>query len=360
MLYFFWGFLIFETALFAINNGKSRVYKKMQLLLIFLFMWLLLGWSRGTYDIEIGIARYKYYESFSSFTEIGYNWLVTFCNNIGLHYRTFFVICSAFELGVSFWFAEKNCVKSPIVWLLFMVYPMVIYFQYIRNLLALAFVMIALDALINKSEKYVTKYIVCILIASSIHFSSLFFLLYLPMSFLRKKIVAISTGVIFILLSLATGSSLFYDSITNLIGEEKTEIVSNSTSASGMFGRIFSLLTVILLFFFLYLVLQNFFKIEMDDEVSDLMFKINLLSFLFIPFTINFGVGFARIPTLLCPVNYVFFVNKISMIRSQKKRLYVYIIIFVYLFAVFFMNARNLVFRQLVIYPFFEENEFLM
>lgn len=359
MLYGLWGISLLCIAIYAFNNKNNKIYRRLVLAELFIFMWILSGWSSGAYDVEIGISRYVEYTSFQTFTEAGYNFLIIMAHNFGMTYRLFFVLCSLFELVIIFWFVAKNSVKAPIVFGLFLIYPSFIYFQYIRNLLAFAFVIIALDSLINKPKGYIIKYILFIAIASTIHFSSLFFLLYIPISFLRRKTVFITTLIIAILLYFSAGISQFASLITSLVGQEKTDIVLRTTTAEGGVGRIFGLTFSILTFFGVYLVLKYFFDIFMEDWISRLFVNINLLSFIFIPLTLNFGVGFARIPTLLCVVNYVFLVNKISEIKLQKYRLIIYLILFILLASSLFLNIRNIEYRQLVFYPFFDDNELI-
>ncbi len=358
MLYILWIIVFSITVLYTIQNPRMNKGKKMIMGLLFIFLWILLGWSRGAYDVEIGVSRYVNYQYFQSFTEIGYNFLVVLAHRWNMGYRTFFAICSFVELLAIFWFVNKNCKKTPIVMGLFILYPSIIYLQYIRNLAAIPFILIAIDSLINKRKWYYIKYIIFILLAATIHFSSLFFLIYLPISFIKeKRIVFMVTIILFVILQVSSRISFIYNLVTQYIGSEKTDILIRSTNSTGNFGRVFGMIFSIMTFFCLYMILKRIYKVKMDD--SDLFFNINLMSFLCIPLMLNYGVGFGRIPTLLYIINYCFLVNKISCITSQKKRLQVYLILGMFLLALLFMNFRNLEYRKLVLYPFFEQNELI-
>lgn len=359
MLYALWGISFFIIIIYVLSNSNS-VYRGLVLVELFIFLWILSGWSSGAYDVEIGISRYINYASFQSFTEVGYNSLIILAHNLGMNYRLFFVLCSLFELAIMFWFVKKNSVNPPIVFGLFLIYPFFIYFQYIRNILAFAFVLIALDALINKSNKYIFKYIILIAIASTIHFSSLFFLIYLLINFFKKKTTIIIVMFMAVLFYFSEGISQFSNLITKVVGEEKSDIVlRTTTTAEGGFGRIFGLTFSVLTIFIVYFILKYFYKVSMEDRVSQLFIKINWVSFIFIPLTLNFGVGFARIPTLLCIVNYVFLVNKISEVKLQKHRLFIYLVLFTFLAGSLILNIRNSEYRQLVFYPFFNDNDLI-
>ena len=52
-------------------------------------------------------------------------------------------------------------------------------------------------------------------------------------------------------------------------------------------------------------------------------------------------------------------VNKVSEINSQKSRVAIYGILLIIILILFVANYRNEELRQLVLYPFFEDNEFL-
>lgn len=360
MLYVLWGVSLLGTLFLSITKNKSKNLHRIAMLGLFLFFWILLGWSSGAYDVEIGISRYVNYQKFESFTEIGYNFLVILGHRIGLSYRQFFIICSFFEIAVMFWFVQKNSVKSSLVFFLFLIFPMVVYFQYIRNILAFSFVLIGLDSLINKKKAYIVKYVIFIILGATIHFNSIFFLLYLPFSFIKKRVALLITFIAFLLLYSLSSIDFLANILMEFLGEAKVDIVLGSANdATGTFGRIFALTFSILEFFVIYFFLKSFFKVPMDDEYTKIFFNINLLSFLFIPLTLNFGVGFARIPTLLAIFNYTFFVNKISLLKKQENRIFLYIVLILFLLGLFILNFRNLEYRQLTLYPFFENNELI-
>ena len=243
---------------------------------------------------------------------------------------------------------------------MFLVYPLTIYLQYTRNILAFAFVLIALDSLINRKSLYKIKYVVLIIIASTIHFSSLYFLVYLPLSYIKKRTSVIVIFIVFVLLYLSRGVQIFSNLLSNLVGSDKTDIVLRTTVApTGTFGRVFAIVFAILVFFVVYYLLKFVYRINMDDYKPDLMFKINCLSFITIPLSINFGIGFARIVTLLLIINYVFFVDFISQISRQRNRLVLYLIIMFLLIFLWILHFRNTEYRELVLYPFFNKNELI-
>ena len=357
MLYAFYGISIVTSAFALLSNKKFL--KQLAQCICFIFMFIFLGWAAGAYDVEIGISRYVNYQRYESFTEIGFQFLVLLGHSLNLNYRTFYVILSFFELCVIYWFVNKHCKSPVLVFVLFMLYPMVTFFQYTRNLLAFAFALLGFSALITKSKLYVLKYIIFILIASSIHLSSLFFLLYLPATFISSKKLTIIAIIGFLIISISSNINFIYDILNTILGEDKVNIVSGSTNAEGSFGRISSLIVTLIEFWGIYVLVKNFYKIDCSGHFSKVMVSINILSILFIPLTLNVGVGFGRLQTLLTLVNYVYIVNKVSEINSQKSRVAIYGMLLIIILILFVANYRNEELRQLVLYPFFEDNEFL-
>ena len=172
------------------NVCKERTLKKIALFLMFSMLWIFLGWSSGAYDVEVAISRYENYEYYSSFTEFGYNALIVLAHKIGLSCRTFFVLCSFFDIFAIFYFVNRNSKSSIMTLLLFVIFPFVIYLQYVKNILAFSFILFAFDCLLNKRKHYVVKYFIFVLLACTIHLNSAFFILILPLEhFSPKKIV---------------------------------------------------------------------------------------------------------------------------------------------------------------------------
>ncbi len=199
--------------------------------------------------------------------------------------------------------------------------------------------------------------------ASTIHFNSIYFATYLLLFAIRKKISkkteCIFVGILSVLLGVGTGTGFFYNVISMFLGTTKTSIIENSTGASGQFGRVATCLAYILLFFIYYYLVNFKYGLKTIDSNSDFLFKANVLSFMFVPLTLNFGVGFARMPILIGVINYIWIVNKISLIKGQKKRIVAYIPMLLILSFILAANLKNQEFWELVIKPSFENNELI-
>lgn len=356
MLYAFYFITIFFLAFSLLFKNDKRL-SLIVTIIAFVFMFVSLGWASGAYDVEIGISRYVNYTRYQSFTEIGFQALIEIGHRLGFSYRVFYVVLSFFELVVIYWFIRKNVNNINLVLLLFMLYPMVMFFQYTRNILAFSFVLIGINQLIHRSRWFGFKFILFILIASSIHISSLFFIFYLPAIFVKKKWLILFVSVCFIVLFFAASSKIINDVLLLIVGDEKMKIVSGTTGYSGMFGRIAALTVTIVEFWAVYLLFKFYFRINTGDTFSTFVFAINCLSFLFIPLTLKIGSGFNRIPTLLTLINYCYVVEKCSLIKSQTHRFSIYAILMLFMLVLFIANFRNEEMVESVLKPFFEGND---
>lgn len=363
MLYLLYFFVLTVTLLYAFRYRRIKKFQFFLNALLFLFLWLFSGWIRGSYDVEIGISRYLESSRFESFTEIGYSFLIEVGHKLNLTYRVHFVIWSLFEVTILVWFINKWCSKPPIVFVMFLLYPMIFYFQYIRNIAAFSIVLIGFSCLVEEKKFSKFIYLLCIAVASTIHFNSIYFATYLLVFVIRKKISkkteCIFVGILSVLLGVGTGTGIFYNVITLFLGATKTSIIENSTDVTGQLGRVATCLAYILLFFVYYFLVNYGFDIRTRDSYSDFLFKINVLSFMFVPLTLNFGVGFARMPILIGLINYIWIVNKISLIKGQKKRVIAYIPMLLVLAFILAANLKNQEFWDLVIKPSFEDNELI-
>lgn len=357
MLYAFYGITLASSCIALLS--KKKLLKQLAWGICFIFMFIFLGWAAGAYDVEIGISRYVDYERYESFTEIGFQALILLGHALRLNYRAFYVIVSLFELLVMFWFIKRHCTNPLLVLLFFMIFPMVIFFQYTRNLLAFAFVIIAFDAMIKQDKFFLIKYVLLIIVASSIHLSSIVFLLYVPALYLSLRKVVLITTIIFILISIRGTVDWLYDIIYKILGETKVDIIEGTVGVSGTFGRIAAIILTLSEFWIIYFLAVYHYRVEYNDGFTKVMLMINVISLLFIPLTVNVGVGFGRIPTLLTIVNYVYLVNIISQVPKKKGRVLLYLILLAIMICLFVANFRNAELRELLLIPFFEENELI-
>jgi len=343
--------------LFNIILNDSKYVKYIN----FIYFIIVLGWSYGSYDTMIFINRYQYPEMYSSFTEPLFNYIVNFFNKLHFDYRAFLVLCSFFEILIIFKFIKKKSTNLGFVFALFMIFPMISMFAQLRFLLGFSIVLFAIYRfLLEKPKFYIIKYIIAILIATGIHSACAFYLIFIASCFLdNKKSLIFSFGMFALFFSTQFFSPLM-SLLTMIVGEQKSDVLINATTGgAGTFGRCIFIAFIIIGYLIYYLIFLKANK--KNNEFDDMLFKINIISIVTIPLLILFSSGFYRISQSLLLLNYVSMTNFIKFNGTciRKKELLALLFCFSYAIILFVFQFHTKEMFDLVVRPFFEQNEFL-
>ena len=360
--------LYFITVLFLILN---IYYKKSKILLLldFILLMILLGFSYGPYDTMIFIDRFENYKHYTDFTEILFNFIVQFGHGLNLNYRGFMLMTSLVELLLLFKFIKKNTKNPCYVIGLFIIYPMIIMFEQLRFFMAFIIVLLgAIDGIINKEKYYKIRAVIFICIASLIHSSCILYLIFLLCDIMSTKKIAIISLILCIMLSSLSFITPVMNFMSNFVGEEKISIISSEVDRlDGNYGRSFGTFCMIITFYLQYLFMKKdkFFWNNMidgkDKDFINRILKINILCLVCIPLTIFVSPAFYRIPQSAMILNYVVFSKYITS-YGLKMRKNEFVFIFLNLFCAILLLVLLVHTKEaanLIITPFFEENEFL-
>lgn len=358
MLYISTISLVVLNLFFNLKNKKSSILFGIN----FIFFVILLGFTYGPYDTQIFIERYVNYQRFESFTEGLFNVIVKIFNNLGINYRNFMIIISLIELYFIFRFIKKHTNNPFFVLALFMIYPMIVWFTQLRTLMAFTIVLAGgIDSLIEKNKNYRIRAIIFIIIASFIHSSSVFYLLFVFIDkFSNKKmilfILAMSLCISFIepLIEIAT----------LIVGETKINaIIAERNRSTGLFGRCMTALTMIVGYFLMYLLIKsdkNYCQKNKENiEFMDTIAKYNFCSLTCIPLIYVFSTAFYRIPQSLLLLNYIAISKYLitnEEFKIRRKEFYIYVLSIIYAIVLFFMMFHTEEIYKLVVTPFFEQN----
>ena len=360
--------LYFITILFLVLN---IYYKKSKILILldFLLLFILLGFSYGPYDTMIFIDRFENYKHYTDFTESLFNLLVEFGHNLNLNYRGFMIVTSVIELFLLFKFIKKNTNNSCYVIGLFIIYPMVLMFEQLRFFMALTIVLVgAIDGIINKEKYYKIRAVIFICIASLIHSSSIFYLIFLLCDMLSTKKIAIISLVLCVLLSSLSVIVPVMNIVANFVGEEKLDIISSEvTRLNENYGRSFLVFIIILMFYLQYLFMKKdtYFWSNLINDKDKLfitrILKMNILCLICIPLTMFVSPAFYRMPQSIVLLNYLVFSKYITSYGlKMRKKEFIFILLNVFyaiLLLVLLVHTKEA--SELILIPFFEENEFL-
>lgn len=315
--------MLYIGALIIIIFGIVFRRERIQAYITIFFMWILFAFSFGNADYYIHLRKFTQYQDLDSQTEWLYNKLMIVFNKIGLDYRAFLILAAIFILGVWFAFAKKHTKNIAIVFSLCLIYPFCMDVTMVRYTLAIAVVYIGFNFLFEKKKYWIVKYCVCVLIATMIHLSAIFCLLFiLPQIVDTRKLTKIMIVIAIILTAMTGVLTLFIDNITSIkflnIGT-KLSIVLNASEMKYNFRSVmnYRLKMIVLLGSFLivcYLIYRwiKRKKIHLKPEVNN---QINFLKIVIgmnicvLPLIglLSFSADLFRIQLSLSLVNYVAF-----------------------------------------------------
>lgn len=315
--------------------------EKFQSYITLLFLWLLFAFSYGNADYNIHLRKYTQYQTLNSQTEWLYNKLMAIFNHLGLSYREFLIVLSVFVLLIIFNFVRKHTKSAAWVLAMYMIYPFCMDVTMVRYTLAISIVYIGLNFLFEGKKWWVVKYCVCVLIASMIHLSSIFCLLFMLPKFmdlkkLSKLMILLSIGIT----AFASFLTAFVDKLVGIsflnIGT-KLSIVLNASDMKYNFRSVMNyrekmlllLICALAIYYILYQwmkrnsVFQNDeAKVEVDFFKTALGMNVSILPLIGL---LSFSADLFRIQLSLSIVNYVAFAqyfelrNKLQMPREITK-----------------------------------------
>lgn len=190
-------FLFFLLVLGGIIIKRNRLYSY-----VVLFVdWLLFAFARGQADFD----AYQRWYALSSMTplqqnllrdtEIGYQFIsAVFRDVLHVDFEFFWAFFAAASLIALFNVIKRYTKCTTFVLALFSVFPFFICAVQMRSWLSIVIVLIGMRHLEGTKIVEYVKYAVYVVIASTIHFSSLFFLVFLVFKFIdEKKLFLVAT-----------------------------------------------------------------------------------------------------------------------------------------------------------------------
>lgn len=218
----FFLILIAFLSYFAQDKYKNHNVSKALLVLLLAFITGFGGLTTADHSQYVSI--YKSYTSFSDFEfsfstffgrdnayESGFILLMIICNLIGLDEAGFFFVVALIINGAIIRYVYKQKMPVWTLWAVFVSGIIAVQTNLIRQSLALAIILFFFDAL---SEGKYIKYIIGVVLASLFHTSALFFLLFIPLCFIKSEkgqivLNFVLLGLLFFSVLIATGLKQF-------------------------------------------------------------------------------------------------------------------------------------------------------
>lgn len=321
--------MLYILAIVILGAGIILSKEKFQSNIMLVFMWILFAFSYGNADYNIHLRKYTQYQSLNFQTEWLYNQLMVLFNRLGLSYRGFLIIISAFILLVFFSFTRNHTKNIAWVLAMYMLYPFCMDVTIVRYTLAISVVYIGLNFLFEGKKWWLPKYCCCILIASMIHLSSIFCLLFILPKFLNLKKLAKLMVLLSLVFTVFTSVlTTFIDKLVNIsflnIGT-KLNIVLNASDMKYNFRSVMNYRLKMLLILgcslLVYYIVYAWIKRNRVEEQAETKSNISYIELALgmnisiIPLIglLSFSADLFRIQISLSMVNYIAFAQYFDM-----------------------------------------------
>lgn len=320
--------------------------------LLFIVMWIFFGWNYSNADYNMykdmySILIFKF--DFLKY-EGGYQFLMYFGQLVGLNFQQFHILIAAIVLFLVFrffiFFSKLPALSAICFFWIF--FPL--QFVILRNFIAFSIVLQGLIPVLRNEKYNKQKFIFFVILASTVHISSLFYLLFL-FAFKEREIKIKTIGLwVFALLILVIVMHNFIFLILSFA--PKARAVFYKTSM--FLFLVYSGIQILNLF-----VVKYFLKLNSDLNAKEdndylrmnaIVLNINIIMLFLIPIYYELAV-FIRILLNISIVNMVFITNKLFKVNNKffPKLVFVSYLLF-WFFSFIFLVKEN------TIFPLFNNN----
>ncbi|VVO86685.1 hypothetical protein PS850_02134 [Pseudomonas fluorescens] len=149
---------------------------------VFLVMWILYGWNYWNGDRSVYESYYTARDTLASWGgEVGYGSLNVIASQSGLSFQSFQILISLLTLYLVFRYVIKRAVSPLASLILYLVCFFSLDFVLMRNFLSFAIILQGVVTLFEAKPYCKVKYALIVLFATTVHQSSLFFMIFLFM-----------------------------------------------------------------------------------------------------------------------------------------------------------------------------------
>lgn len=298
-------------------------------------------------------------------TEIGFQYLMLISNQFGLSFNAFRLILGLFGYILLANSINKFSKYLPYVLALYFIFPFPNDVIQIRNFFSMSIIIFSIRYLVANKRFNNIKFVTLIFLASTIHFTSLFYLIFLlAKKFNKKTIVKIVVFVVPILIVLAFTPA--FPILISLFSDDAKFMYYFSRRTT--YGLIAVFGIVVMIFVTFYIMYKQCIKqIEIIDfnsrkkngkyfnrDFYEMLMKINILLLLTTPLLI-YDFNFIRLYRNILPLNYIVFVDAIVLMRLNRNKAFNYFIVALFFVVFFFIYFYGLN-ADTQIFPVFEDN----
>ncbi|WP_086459426.1 EpsG family protein [Flavobacterium psychrophilum] len=298
---------------------SSLYFKKSKTLfvLFFLSMWGLFGWNYSNADFHMYKGMYSVPLSEMIFFKFegGYNILMYGFKSLGLNFRQFYIAVSGAVLLLVFRFFYQFSNFSALLAVCFFWFLFPLQYVIFRNFIAFSIILQGFLAVLKNEKYYKAKYVFFVLIAATIHISSLLYLLFL-LAF-KENEIKIKTVLLWVI-GLLVVVMVFHDLIFVVCSfYSKCKAMFYATSLRlFLFYSSIQLANLYVVGYFLKP--KNAIANDEDSRLNTIIININIVMLLLIVVYYEMAV-FVRILLSMTILNIVFITNKLFLTDGKKR-----------------------------------------
>lgn len=328
------GFIYFILALVGLLGKKSKFVT----FVIFAFIFISFGWNYNNADY---LAYERDYllnkDEISVSGEFGFNYINYLCNCLNLNYQQFLVVLGLFCYSLFYYITVSKSKYPGLVASFYLLFFFFLDVTQIRNFLAFIIVLFAFVRYlrIDATKSDIIKYALLVLLSTTIHFSSIFFMVFiLAIKEVKFKHIAILTVI-------ASAVTVFVYSFIQLYF---SKIITHGEGDMSMLATISHSAVQIFNYFFIkkfsyhLVTVSKAFPISKKTQSAinniDVLVRCNLLLLCLIPFYFDSAV-FTRILRFTAIINILHLSNIIPPSKANVKYILILCVYSLYFHVMF-------------------------
>jgi hypothetical protein len=328
----------------------------------FVFIWILYGWNyhNGDYDAYERIYNASFLSLADENYEIGYRILCIAGGIIGLSFQQFLIIISAVIIFFLSRFVLRYSKHPALFICIFFWFFFPLDYVLLRNFFAFSIVLQGLICIIDNVRFKYFKYVIFVLLASLIHYSSFFYIILIP-AFLYQKPISFLYVILTVLCGLILYKFVGQGIIINILsgGTRDTQYQTNFITFISLF--FFQLLGTS---FIIYLFNKNWRDIPFSEQSTEesrfylIFLNINIIVFLVTVLYFDFSI-FVRLYRNVAIINCIFILNLVFELDEKNLIGKIKLILFFACYLIFFFSYFIAPFLNDTLLSLFKFNKFL-
>lgn len=298
---------------------------------LIVFLWFISVFCYSHADYWVYSDRYSKYSILASSTEIGYTAIMFLFNILRFDFQLFLAVIYAIILVIIGGFIKNNTRYHAFALGLYALASFTIDAVQLRNTMAFAVVLIGINILAKENEKKcILKYLGCIFIAATIHFSTIIYILFIIPKLFSMKSTIVITAIGILLGFICFEKTFIYSILSLFVSTEKLDAIYNLVS--GYSGKLIfkiqiGIVATFIVVLVMFIIMSNNYKRSSDNNENVkkynqllLAFKCFIIILIIIPL-IYVSADIYRAQRYLILPMYVFIINCFDFSYNDRNEL---------------------------------------